>query len=270
MSNIPKDKKTALITGASSGIGAATALELAGRGMRVFLAARRRDKLAQVADTIRQKGGDAQIFQTDLSQEDECLRLSKQVQEATSSLDILINNAGFGWYGYYSDMPWETAHDMLKVNITAVAHLTRLFLPGMRAQKSGHIINVGSVSAEIPSQGIAIYSASKSFMDAFTTSLHRELRGSPVHVSVVRAGPVRSEFYRQAAERKSGLQMPAERFAVPAELVARRIWGLMRTPRRAIYVPRALFVTPWIELLFGWLEDRLGPLLLRRQLSTRK
>ena len=157
---------------------------------------------------------------------------------------------------------------MLRVNIDAVAHLTRLFLPAMRARDAGHIINIGSISGGLPSQGVALYSASKSFLDAFTTALYRELSGTRVHVSVVRAGPVHSEFFEQVANRPAGLNIPVERFAIPAKRVAVRIWRLLQRPRRAIYVPRLLVVTPWIELLFGWLQDRLGPLLLKYQTRT--
>jgi hypothetical protein len=158
---------------------------------------------------------------------------------------------------------------MLAVNITAVAHLTSLFLPQMRRRDKGHIINIGSIAGGFPNQGVALYSASKSFLDAFTTVLHRELRGSHVSISVIRAGPVHTEFFDQAAHLANGSRIPAERFGISPEKVAERIWELIRRPRRVIYVPRALAVTPWIELMFGRVVDRLGPLLLRRGQKAR-
>jgi hypothetical protein len=260
--------KLALITGASSGIGAATARKLAQQGLRVVLAARRLARLESLAAEIRQAGGRAQVIVADLSVENDRQRLFEQVQSAHGPVDVLVNNAGLGWYGFYADMPWETALEMLQVNIAAVMHLTRLFLPTMHTRNTGHIINVGSVSGCLPSQGVVVYGASKSFLDAFTTALYRELSGTHVHISVVRAGAVASEFFQQAAQRSNGLSIPVERFAVSAECVAERIWSVLQRPRRVVYVPRLLQVTPWLEMLFGWIIDRLGPLLLRYQ--TRK
>jgi len=257
--------KVALITGASSGIGAATARELSRRGLRVALVARRQARLGALCDEIQAGGRQAQAFAADLSVEGERQRVYAQMMETCGPPDVLINNAGLGWYGYYAEMPWETALEMLQVNVAAVMHLTRLFLPAMRARGNGRIINVGSISGSLPNQGIAIYGASKAFLDSFSTALYRELVGSRLCVSVVRAGPVSSEFYQRARERPGGLPVPAERFAVPAERVAHRIWSLLPRPRRAIYVPEILRLAPWLEILFGHIIDRLGPLLLRRK-----
>ncbi|MBI5298545.1 MAG: SDR family oxidoreductase [Chloroflexi bacterium] len=250
----------AVVTGASSGIGAATARRLAATGLRVILVARRVERLLKLQAEIESAGGSAEVLAADLSSEEDRLRVFEQVHAA----DVLVNNAGFGWYGYFAKMPWEIAREMLRVNLEATTHLTWLFLPGMLARKHGHIVNVGSVAGSIPSQGIAVYAATKAFEDAFTTALHRETRGTGVHVSMVRAGPVRTEFCESAVGRENGGHVPTERIGVSAEYVARRIERLIQHPRRVIYVPWWLRVTPWIELSFGWLEDRLGPLLLRR------
>jgi short-subunit dehydrogenase len=117
----------------------------------------------------------------------------------------------------------------------------------------------------IPSQGVALYSATKSFVDAFTTGLHRELRGTGVRVSVVRAGAVATEFFDRVAGQFDRLQLPLKRWGVKPEVVAERVWGLLKRPVRVAYVPDVLRLVPWIELAFGWLMDRIGPLLLRRQ-----
>lgn len=260
----PWADRVALITGASSGIGAATARLLASRGLRVLLVARRRSALEQLAAEIDRSGGRAEVLPADLSQEAARKTIYREVTERHAVPDVLVNNAGFGWYGYYADMPWETARRMIAVNTTAIAQLTSSFLPLMRANNRGHIINVGSIAGGLPSQGIALYAATKSFLDAFTTALHREMRGTPVRLSVVRPGPVISEFFDRARKLPAGRPLPSERFAVPASLVAERIWHLLRHPRRFIYVPWALRFSPWIETGFGWLIDRLGPLLLRK------
>lgn len=252
--------RTAVITGASSGIGEAAARRFASAGMQVALAARRVERLLVLQREIESKGGRALVIEADLGCEAGRVKVAERAGEA----DILVNNAGLGWYGYFDRMGWDTAREMLRVNVEATAHLTSLFLPGMKEQKRGHIINVGSISGSIPSQGIALYAASKSFLDAFTTALHRETQGTNVHVSVVRAGPVRSEFCKTASQQRNGGHVPTERVGVTSEHVARRIWELFLHPRRVIYVPRWLAVVPWIELSFGWLEDRIGPALLRR------
>jgi len=253
--------KIALVTGASSGIGEATARQLAGAGLRVILVARRSERLLGLKAEIESAGGKADVISADLGSENERLQLFEQVRE----VDVLVNNAGFGWYGYFNEMAWETVREMLQVNIGATAHLTPLFLPGMHARNMGHIINVGSISGSIPSQGIAMYSATKSFLDSFTTALVRELRGTRVHASVVRAGPVKTEFGEAALNKENGGHVPTEKVGVTPELVAREIWKLLLRPRRVVYVPRWLWIVPWVELSFGWLEDLIGPLLLRRR-----
>jgi short-subunit dehydrogenase len=261
----PLKGKIALITGASSGIGAATARLLAKKGLQVLLAARRLDRLEQVALEINASGGHAYAIQADLTQESDRANLIHQVTERFGQVDILINNAGFCWYGYGTDMTWKTALDMLQVNIEAVVQLSLSFLRGMRRSNSGHIINIGSISGSIPSQGIALYGATKSFLDNFTSALHRELAGTRVHISVVRAGPVLTEFGKAALAQENGGHVPTEKVGVPAERVAERIWHLIQHPRRMIYVPEYLRIVPWLELSFGWIIDRLGPLLLKKQ-----
>jgi short-subunit dehydrogenase len=260
----PKDRmnwrgSAALITGASSGIGAATARRLATAGLKVVLVARRKENLLKLGAEISSKGGEAQVMAADLSSERERVRVFEQA----GAVDVLVNNAGFGWYGYFHEMGWDTAREMLQVNIGATAHLTSLFLPGMRSRNRGHIVNVGSISGSIPSQGVTLYSASKAFLDAFTTALYRETRNTRVRVSVVRAGPVRTEFGEIARQLENGRRVPTETVGVSAEHVAWRIWNLLLQPRRVIYVPRWTSIVPWLELSFGWLEDLLGPLLLK-------
>jgi short-subunit dehydrogenase len=259
--------KIAIVTGASSGIGAATARRLASQGLQVLLVARRLDRLNDLAGEIHEAGGQAVAIPVDLMQESDRSRLFQEVTRRFGQVDVLVNNAGLGWYGYGDEMPWKTALEMLQVNVEAVVQLTLGFLGRMRQLNAGHIINVGSISGSIPSQGVALYGATKSFLDNFSTALHRELTGTSVHVSVVRAGPVRTEFGEAALSKENGGHVPTEHVGVSADYVAWRIWKLMLHPRRVIYAPRWLQVVPWAELSFGWIIDRLGPLLLRNQKS---
>ncbi len=254
----------AVITGASSGIGAATALRLAKAGLPVALVARRIERLEALAEQIRFGGGAAHILPADLSIESDCARVCEEIN-ALGGAQVLINNAGLGWYGYCAEMPWPVAREMLKVNVEAVVQFSLNQLEQMKKRGQGHIINVGSISGSLPSQGIALYGATKAFLDNFSTGLYRELRGTAIHVSVVRAGPVTTEFCARAAGRANGLHLPTERMGVTPEAVAERIWSLIRRPRRVMYIPRYLAAVPWLELSFGWLIDLLGPLLLNEQ-----
>ncbi len=266
MNNIYESKnKTAVITGASSGIGAATARLLARQGLQVVIVARRKERLQSLAREICAAGGTAYAIAADLGKESERLALTTMVEERFGPIDVLINNAGFCWYGYGEQMNWSTAWEMLQVNVEAVVQLSLGCLAEMRKRNSGHIINVGSISGSIPSQGIALYGATKSFLDNFTTALYRELTGTGVHVSVVRAGPVLTEFGEAALSRENGGHVPTEKIGVSADVVAWRIWKLLLRPRRVVYVPEWLRVVPWAELAFGWIIDRIGPLLLKRK-----
>lgn len=254
--------KTALVTGASSGIGAATALRLARGGMNVVLTARRLEQLERVAAQIDAAGGRARVAPADLAQPEERRGLLARVRREFGAIDVLVNNAGFGWYGYAAEMPLELAAQMLRVNVEAGTHLTLALLPEMRARGSGHIVNVSSIAGNLPSQGVTLYSATKAYLNAFTAGLVRELRGTGVAVTAVLPGPVDTAFFEKAAGH-GGRHLGMERFGVTPERVANAIWGALLRPRRDVYVPRGLAIVPWIELAFGGLIDRVGPLLLR-------
>lgn len=253
--------KLAVITGASSGIGAETARALAREGYRVVLAARRADRLAVLVKEIQQAGGQAEAFVVDVGQSEGCEALYAAYPQA----DVLINNAGFGWWGYAEDMPWELAANMIAVNITAVAHLCLLYLPGMRARRRGHIINMGSIAGVLPNHGIAMYSGTKAFVDAFTTGVYRELRGSGVHISTVLPGAIKTEFFERAKTLEHGGAVPTEAMAASVEAVSRCIVGLLKRPRRYAYVPGILSLSPALERVFGGIIDLLGPLLLQKR-----
>ena len=252
------------MTGASGGIGTAVARRLARQGYRVFLVARRTDRLDALAAEIRTAGGSAEVLAVDLAKSGGVQAVFDTVMEAGDGIDVLVNNAGFGWYGYCSDMPWETVLEMIQVNNAALAQLIVMFLPVMRGRGRGHVINVSSVVGSFPSPWAALYSATKSFIDTLTTALHREMRGTGVHVSAVRPGAVLTEFYRTVTRLSAGRSIPAEKHGVAPDMVAAAIAGLIRRPRPAVYVPRGLAIVPWLEFAFGWLVDRVAPFFLRR------
>ncbi len=259
------NQRIALITGASSGIGAATAVLLAKKGIHVILTARRVDRLQELQNEIQNFSGNATVYQIDLTNEQERIKLYEWLQQQNLVPDILINNAGLAWYGFFHEMPWKIARDIIDLNITAPAHLMRLFLPSMIQKHYGRIINIGSIAGKLPEQGIAIYASSKSYLDSITTSTHRELRNTGVCVSILRAGPVKTEFFDTARALENGGSIPAERLAISPNRVANKIWSLIIIPRRVAYVPSYLIISALLETLFSWAIDLLGPLLLRKR-----
>jgi len=256
--------KTALITGASSGIGRQVAYDLAVQDVQVILVARREERLRFIQDEIINRGGRAVYYCCDLMDEAERQNLVRRIQEKTT-VDILINNAGFGWYGYYADMPWNLVRSLLELNVAAVLFLTRSFLPGMRERGYGHIINIGSIAGGLPNQGIAMYSASKAFVDAFSTSLFREMKGSGVWISDLRLGAVKTEFFDQARNLPNGGSIPAENLSIPVEKASRGVLRLLKNHHRYMYLPAILTFSKYVDLLFGGLIDQLGPILLKRK-----
>jgi short-subunit dehydrogenase len=159
-----------------------------------------------------------------------------------------------------AEMPWELARQMVQVNISSAVQLTLDFLGRMLERGEGHVIHVGSIVGSIPSQGVALYATTKAFLDAFATGLYRELRGTQVHVSVVRPGPVATGFFQTVSRLSRGRSLPNSHWGIPPQAVAERIWSLMQHPRRVVHVPAPLRVVPWVELTLGWMMDRLGPL----------
>ena len=257
--------RIAVVTGASSGIGAVTAQRLAAIGYRVYLVARGREKLQSIAALIKAAGGESEVIAVDLARPEGVRAVYDRVIERGEGIDVLVNNAGFGWYGYASDMPADMVREMIQVNNEALAQLIVLFLPLMRGRGQGHVINVSSIVGGFPSPWAALYSATKSFIDSLSTALYREHRGTGVHISAVRPGPVVTDFYRAVTQRSEGRSIPVGRSSIRPEVVADAIVGLLKRPRRAVYVPRKFSVLPWVELGFGWLYDRVAGILLRRQ-----
>lgn len=261
----PLRGKVALVTGASRGIGRAISLNLAKEGVKLFLVSRWEKELNELREEIERLGGKAECFPCDLTREEERAHLFSEVM-ARGGIDILINNAGCAAYGFLEEIPWEQAVKVVNLNALAPLHLSHLFLPSLKARKWGRIINIGSIASDIPSQGIALYSATKSFLSSFSTSLYRELRGLKVCVSTLKLKAVDTEFFENAYAQE-GTYLPGKFRPLSPDFVALKVRELILRPRRMLYVPRWLRVIPVLEFSFGWLFDRLGPVLLRRQLG---
>jgi len=211
LSNVNQDKhpNTALITGASSGIGAAFARRLASAGYRLVLVARRRARLEALADELhREHGVTIQIVVADLADPVGLAHVANVAADLSEQgrLDLLINNAGFGTMGNYADLPLESQLDMLSVHVTATLRLIKAALPGMLRRRRGGIINVASVAGWYPLPGNATYGASKRFLINFSESLQAELVGNGVHVQALCPGFTYSEFHDTEAYRAGGFQ----------------------------------------------------------------
>jgi short-subunit dehydrogenase len=184
-----------LITGASSGIGAALARRVVRDGRAVALVARRRDRLEALAAELRAAAGvDAHVFVRDLSEVGAASALADEVERAGLGVDWLVNNAGFGTMGRFDRLPLERELQEIRLNVEALVELTHRFLPAMVARGRGVVMNVSSVGGFIPSPYMATYTATKAFVTAFSEGLMGELGGTGVSVLCVCPGFTRTEF----------------------------------------------------------------------------
>lgn len=201
---------TALITGASSGIGADLARQFHAAGHAVILVARRRDRLENLA---RELGAGARVLVADLADPAAPARIFAE----TGPVDILVNNAGFGDFGAFSSQDASRQQSMIAVNIAALTALTQLYLPAMVERRAGHILNVASIVGFMPCPGIAVYAATKAYVLSFSDALAAELARSGVSITCLCPGSTDTEF-ADIANMRGKLAM---RMAMPSAAVAR-------------------------------------------------
>lgn len=192
----PYSGKTALVTGASSGIGAAFARALAEQGTHLILVARSEDKLRNLATTLaNQHDIHVDVLSSDLSHSEAGQKLFAATQQLGLSVDILINNAGFATYGSFDSLDAEREQQEIMLNVAAVVNLTHHFLPAMLARRSGSIINVASTAAFQPTPYMAVYGASKAFVLSFSEALWAEYRSKGIRVLALCPGPTSTDFF---------------------------------------------------------------------------
>lgn len=190
----PAPDRTAVVTGASSGIGDAIARELARRGHGVTLVARRADKLASLADELTALGVRAEVLPADLSVRSDRAELLGRVEALGLTPDILVNNAGLSTLGPVAASDPDAELNMIEVDVASVADLCSRFLPGMTARRRGAVLNVASTAAFQPLPGQAGYGACKAFVLSYTQSLVGELKGTGVSATALCPGPVDTGF----------------------------------------------------------------------------
>jgi uncharacterized protein len=188
--------KTALVTGASSGIGEAFARELAARSTNLILIARGADRLQQIAAELRSRNNiQVTVLPFDLGKEDAAVRIHEEVARQNLQVDLLVNNAGFATHDQFDKITLERDHQQVMVNVTALVDLTHAFLPGMLQRGAGGIINVASTVAFQPTPYMAVYGASKAFVVSFSVALAEEYRGRGIHVLALCPGATATNFF---------------------------------------------------------------------------
>jgi short-subunit dehydrogenase len=222
-------KKVALVTGASAGLGAEFARQLSKRGYRLVLAARRKDRIEELAREL----GKARAVAIDLSKKDSAAQLLADIEANGETVDLLVNNAGFGLIGRFAELDAKRERQMIDLNVGTLTDLCRAVAPQMITRKSGSILNVASTAAFQPGPKMAVYFATKAFVLSLTEALHEELKPHGVKVSCLCPGPTRTEFGEVAGFGGNGM---FDRVAMDApEVVKAGLDGLENN--KAVVIP---------------------------------
>ena len=250
------DGSVVVITGAASGIGRATALDLAGRGAKLVLAGRREQALQDLAAECEQRGGAAISFAVDVTDEGRMLELARTAASTYGRIDVWVNNAAVYIFGRFEDVPSAAFRRVIETNVFGCVHGSRAALPYFKQQGSGVLINLSSIAAEIAHPFTSPYVASKWAVRGFSESLRMELKldGShDIHVCTVLPATIDTPIFQHAAN-YTGRRPKAMRPVYDAQQVALVISGLITKPRREVFVGN-------ISPLVTW-QHRLAPSLL--------
>jgi short-subunit dehydrogenase len=250
--------KVVIVTGASSGIGEATARLFGQEGAKVVLAARRRERLEALAREIQSMGSGAEtlVVPADLSLLEDIESLIRQTLEHFGRIDVLVNNAGFGRLDWLENLdPLKDIEAQFDVNVLGVVHATRQALPVMIRQRSGHIINMGSMAGLVGTPTYTIYAASKHAVHGFSEALRREVKPWGIDVSILYPGGVKTEFGEHAKIRRKTKATTPKFLALSAEDVAREVVNLVRRPRAMVIIPWLWTLTVLLNRLFPSLVD---------------
>ncbi|HVN75564.1 MAG TPA: SDR family oxidoreductase [Thermoanaerobaculaceae bacterium] len=230
-----REKRVALVTGASSGIGLELGRQAAADGFNLVLVARNRDALDTLARELREAHGvEARVLAKDLADPGAPSEIFAELARAGVTVDVLVNSAGIGTWGRYAELDPEGELRQIRVNVVALAHLTRLFLPEMVRRGAGRVLNVASTAAFQPGPLMATYYASKAYVLSFSEALAEELAGTGVTVTVLCPGPTSTNFQRRA--KMENVRIASGTLAMhSSSSVARAGWrGMMRGKRVVI------------------------------------
>ena len=255
----------ALVTGASAGIGAEFCRQLAARGYSQVMVARRRDRLQQLAAELAdQHAVECRVLPLDMAQADAARTIETTLAEAGIEVEFLVNNAGYGVPGTFTEPDWQVHQDSLNVMLNSVAELTWRLLPGMQRRGRGFVVNVASLAGLVPSSARhTLYGATKSFLIKFSESLAAENLDTGVRVSALCPGFTYSEFHDVTGVREQVSQMPAWMWMEADEVVRYGIESVTQTPPRVIAVPGR--VNRFIAMLSRKLPQRMTQAMTQRQ-----
>ncbi|MFN2465982.1 MAG: SDR family NAD(P)-dependent oxidoreductase [Candidatus Dormibacteria bacterium] len=225
-----------LVTGASRGIGAACAVELARRGADLAIAARTRKSLDEVAAQCQALGAEVQVIVADMSKPAQVTAMVARADAALGGIDVLVNNAGLGLTAPVAEIAPDDLRYVFEVNVMAPHLATIAVLPGMLARRRGRIVNVGSVASHISTPNLGGYSATKFALKALTDSLRMELRGTGVGASLICPGPIATDFVVNSKGDIEG-RLPAEPLGAPAEDVARAVCKAITRGSAELFIP---------------------------------
>jgi len=249
-----------LITGASSGIGAACARLFAKQGYIIVLAARRKERLDELTAEIMAGGGKALAIIVDVTRIEDIQACVNLINEKYGQLDVLINNAGFGRLKWLEELePLVDIENQIRVNLLGAIYTAQAVAPIMIDRGKGHIINIASVSGLVGMPTYSVYAATKFGMRGFNEALRRELHPWGIHVSIIHPGGVATEFSQHTGvNRKTGYKTPAS-LRLSAEDVARVAFRLIKHPRRQVIIPWFMNGVFWLNalcpVLFDWLVE---------------
>ena len=260
-------EKVVLITGASSGIGCASAIQFAKKGARIILVARRKEKLEQVAEDLKKYNVSTLVCECDVSNKSQVQKMSKIVLEKYGSIDVLVNNAGFAIYGSVSNSTIEEIESQMATNYFGMVYCIKNFLPSMIKKRSGHFVNVASVAASFGLPGIAPYCASKFAMLGFSEGLKHELKDTGVGITVVSPIMVRTTFFDHPSFEKMPKYSPT---SLSAETVAKAILKAANSPRLEIIVPAVVRGVVWMKNTFPYLINPILGSTFKKQLNNKE
>lgn len=250
--------KVVIVTGASSGIGEATARQFGREGARVVLAARRVERLEALAQTIAamKAGGETLVVQADLSKLEDIQSLIRRTLEAFGRIDVLVNNAGFGRVDWLENLdPLKDIQSQFDVNVMGVIQTTRQALPVMIKQRAGHIINMCSLAGLVAAPTYSIYAACKHAVHGFSEALRREVKPWGIDVSMIYPGGVVTEFASHAGIKRKTKTTTPKVLLLTADQVGSAVVQLVGRPRPMWILPWAWTFTAWMNRNFNWLVD---------------
>lgn len=258
--------KIVVITGASSGIGAASALEFAKKGASLVLVARTRKKLEELESSLAKFNIKTLVCECDVSQNSQVQKMGKEVLDKFGTIDILVNNAGFAIYGKVSDLTVEQIESQMATNYFGMIYCTKQFLPKMLEKNSGHIVNVASVAASFGLPGIASYCASKFAMLGFSEGLRHELYGTNVGITLVSPIMVRTNFFDDSSFDTMPKYSPT---SLSARTVAKAVLSAATSSRLEIIVPPIVRGAVWAKHTIPFIINPIIGSAFRKQLEKK-